>query len=154
MDDAKQLSVGREIVTALIGLAILAAAVYMLVCTFNSGAKSFGDEVTPAAHALAAAYTRQKDLLLYALSLLGTVTGYYLGRVPAERAADRAVGEAQQAKQRSANIASAAQSVVSTSRDVVEQRRATLGSRGEESEPQSMREYKTAVDRLEQEILK
>jgi len=36
------------------------------------------------------AYGRQKDILLYALALLGTVTGYYLGRVPAELRANTA----------------------------------------------------------------
>jgi septal ring factor EnvC (AmiA/AmiB activator) len=36
------------------------------------------------------AYNHQKDVMLYALALFGTVTGYYLGRVPAEVNAKRA----------------------------------------------------------------
>jgi hypothetical protein len=36
------------------------------------------------------AYNRQKDIMLYVVSLFGTVTGYYLGRVPAEANAKRA----------------------------------------------------------------
>jgi hypothetical protein len=36
------------------------------------------------------AYARQKDIMLYALALFGTVMGYYLGRVPAEANARRA----------------------------------------------------------------
>lgn len=44
------------------------------------------------------AYNRQKDIMLYVVSLFGTVTGYYLGRVPAEanaRRAERAADSAQ-----------------------------------------------------------
>jgi hypothetical protein len=35
-------------------------------------------------------FNRQKDILLYPLSLLGTVMGYYFGRVPAELRAKHA----------------------------------------------------------------
>ena len=36
------------------------------------------------------AYDRQKDIMLYGFSLVGTVTGYFLGRAPAERGAQQA----------------------------------------------------------------
>jgi len=65
----------REIITALLSLAIATISLWMLVDTYLSGR-----QVGPANEA----YGRQKDLLLYSLALLGTVTGYYLGRVPAE----------------------------------------------------------------------
>jgi hypothetical protein len=158
MADIKRTNVGREIVTAAIGLGIFVTTAYMLVRTFNYGAQGFGDEATPAARAMQAAYGRQKDMLLYALSLLGTVTGYYLGRVPAERAADRAFGEAAHAKTRSAAIAVAAQSVVRKSEEVVggvEQQRRTLSSRSEsEPEQKSMDEFRTAVDVFQRELVK
>lgn len=44
------------------------------------------------------AYNRQKDVMLYALALFGTVTGYYLGRVPAEANAKRAENAADSAQ--------------------------------------------------------
>jgi len=43
------------------------------------------------------AFNNQKDILLYGLALLGTVTGYFFGRVPAELHAVQA--------QKSANVA-------------------------------------------------
>lgn len=86
----------REIVTAFVALAILALSLWMLVCTYMTAQTVF-DSTNPdkARHddeikAKTEAYGRQKDLLLYALALLGTVTGYYLGRVPAEQRAQQA----------------------------------------------------------------
>jgi hypothetical protein len=45
------------------------------------------------------AYNRQKDIMLYVVSLFGTVMGYYLGRVPAEANAKRAERAADTAQQ-------------------------------------------------------
>jgi hypothetical protein len=79
----------REIVTALLAAAIVVIALWMLVDTYIGGSTVWrGDET--ATRALELAYNRQKDVLLLALSLLGTVTGYYLGRVPAELRAQQA----------------------------------------------------------------
>jgi hypothetical protein len=79
----------RESITALLSLAIAAVALWMLVDTYVTGrGPALVNE----------AYARQKDLLLYALALLGTVTGYYLGRVPAELHAQNAEREAKQAQ--------------------------------------------------------
>jgi hypothetical protein len=86
----------REIVTAGIGLVVLALTATMLYGTWQFAR-------TPQTGADAAAqkeaYDRQKDLMLYALSLLGTVTGYYLGRVPAELHAQQAQRAATSAQQ-------------------------------------------------------
>jgi hypothetical protein len=153
--DLKRPSLTREVVTAVIGVGIFVVTSYMLVRTFSFGAQSFGDEGSPGARALMAAFGRQKDMLLYALSLLGTVTGYYLGRVPAERAADRASEQAQDAKRKTAAVASAARAVVKTSRDMLQPERSTLSLRGRSSDADSSAsiEFHAAVDALEQELL-
>ena len=78
----------HETMTTVISLVILVVAVVMLLRTFEY-ARSGGKDPTKAA-AEKEAYDRQKDVMLYALALLGTVTGYYLGRVPAERRAQQA----------------------------------------------------------------
>ncbi len=102
----------REVVAAFVALAILASSMWMLVDTFRSGRLAFESVKTDKVlhdeevKAKSEAYGRQKDLLLYALALLGTVTGYYLGRVPAEQ-------RAQQAQQ----AASTAQKQLSTAND-------------------------------------
>jgi hypothetical protein len=71
----------REIITAIISLAIAALALFMLWNLYWAATKAPFDEQ---------AYGRQKDILLFVLGFFGTVTGYYLGRVPAERQADAA----------------------------------------------------------------
>jgi hypothetical protein len=71
----------REIVTGVISVGIAGLALWMLGDTYvSSKATIFQDTV----------FSRQKDILLLGLTLLGTVTGYYLGRVPAEKHADAA----------------------------------------------------------------
>ena len=89
--------VGREAIAAMLSAAILATTTWAFMRTFESGSLIFAGDSALAARE---AYERQKDLLMLALGLLGTVTGYYLGRVPAElragtaqRAADKARAE-------------------------------------------------------------
>jgi hypothetical protein len=77
----------HEIVAAAIAAVIVVMTLYMMVKTFDAGGTTFDDKT---AQLQRDAYERRKDVMLYALSLLGTVTGYYLGRVPAERRADSA----------------------------------------------------------------
>jgi hypothetical protein len=82
----------REIVTALISVAIVALALFLLwdvYCTAKGKAETFD---------------RQKDLLSLVLGLLGTVTGYYFGRVPAERHADAARDAAHAAHERELKV--------------------------------------------------
>src|SRR5437868_277513 len=73
----------RELVTFAIAAVILILAAWMLVSTFNTA----GSSTLPAGKE---AYDRQKDIMLYGLSLLGTVMGYYFGRAPAELRAKQA----------------------------------------------------------------
>ncbi|HVO60820.1 MAG TPA: hypothetical protein VMT53_07785 [Terriglobales bacterium] len=86
----------REVVTAVISVSILTVSVWMMVNTYRAGSHAMlsqkSDEKQNEAEvkAMTDAFGRQKDLLLYALALLGTVTGYYLGRVPAELRAQQA----------------------------------------------------------------
>jgi hypothetical protein len=77
----------RELITAGISIVVLVLAATMLFGTWQFARTiPAGTDVT--AHK--DAYDRQKDIMLYALALLGTVTGYYLGRVPAELHAQQA----------------------------------------------------------------
>lgn len=71
---------GREAITAFISLVILVAAMTAFGLTFLAARETFAETDL----AKKQAYERQKDLLMIATGLLGTVTGYYLGRVPAE----------------------------------------------------------------------
>lgn len=99
----------RELVTALISIAILWVSVWMMVNTYRAGSQEMlsqkSDEKQNAAEvkAMADGFGRQKDLLLYALALLGTVTGYYLGRVPAELRAQQAQQTANTSQHQLAN---------------------------------------------------
>lgn len=86
---ASRVQVGREAIAALISLVILIMSIFAFVVTFSAaGAVYSGAD----AAAKKEAYERQKDLLGIAIGLLGTVTGYYLGRVPAELRAQTAQG--------------------------------------------------------------
>jgi hypothetical protein len=85
----------RELITGAISVAILVIASVTLYGTWSFARTVPTDDKMIAAQK--EAYERQKDIMLYALALLGTVTGYYLGRVPAELHAQQA--------QRSANSA-------------------------------------------------
>lgn len=78
--DWKQFPCGsctREISVTLLSAAIAGVTLYMLVKCFWSAASG-------------TAFTNEKDVLSLALGLFGTVTGYYFGRIPAEKAADAA----------------------------------------------------------------
>jgi hypothetical protein len=113
----------REIVSAIVALAILTSSTWMLVDTFRSGRLPFESAKTDKVlhddevKAQSEAYGRQKDLLLYALALLGTVTGYYLGRVPAEQRAQQAQQTANTAQ---TQLSSANNAVIKAAGDAVE----------------------------------
>jgi hypothetical protein len=93
MDDNKRtlpdsLQVLREGMAVAISTVILGLAAWTIGQTFLAARTDNVD-----------AYNREKDIMLYVVSLFGTVTGYYLGRVPAEvnaRRAEKAASEAQQ----------------------------------------------------------
>jgi hypothetical protein len=73
----------KEILAALIGVALLCVSVYMLLRAFVEGGGRLDVEGV-------SAFNREKDILTITISLFGTVTGYYLGRVPAELRAQKA----------------------------------------------------------------
>ena len=73
----------HEGMATVLSLVILLVASFFLVDTYLAGRVALEAPQV-------AAYGRQKDLLQVAIALLGTVTGYYLGRVPAEKRAVRA----------------------------------------------------------------
>jgi len=104
----------RETITALIGLTVLTITVWMLVDTFQTGRQPFSPKDKDEQSARIEGYNRQKDVMLYALTLFGTVMGYYFGRVPAELRAQNA----QQA-------ADTAQSNLSSTQDKLAQAAAT-----------------------------
>jgi hypothetical protein len=85
--DAKSLTSFKEIVTAIMALAIAGFTLYMLLSAFaTAGRIASADTTKP----IEDAFAREKDILLYSLSLFGAVIGYYFGRVPAELHASRA----------------------------------------------------------------
>src|ERR1700761_1173015 len=94
----------REGMAASISMVILALMTFTLIYTFKAAGStpSFAtgmkdEDVSRIKQVQFDAYTRQKDIMMYALTLFGTVTGYYLGRVPAEQNAKRAQNAADSA---------------------------------------------------------
>lgn len=75
----------REVTTTFIAIVIVIVSMRMVWLTFN-------ESVDPA-------FQRMKDILLLALPLLGTILGYYFGRVPAERRAEASEQKASAAQQ-------------------------------------------------------
>ena len=86
----------REGMAVLISVVVLALAAWTICQTFLSAGSTArtspysGSTDEKARQYQIDAYNRQKDIMLYVVSLFGTVTGYYLGRVPAEANARRA----------------------------------------------------------------
>jgi len=102
------LQVLREGIAVVISMVVLGLAAWTIGQTFLAAR---GDNVD--------AYNREKDIMLYVVSLFGTVTGYYLGRVPAEvnaRRADTAARAAQQQLSESQEKLGAATSEAATAR--------------------------------------
>lgn len=97
----------KELITAFLGLAIAAIALWMLIGTYVTASER--PELTAGDLENRALYdarervrleqrSGQKDVMLVAIGLFGSVIGYYFGRVPAEKRADRAESAAQQAQ--------------------------------------------------------
>jgi hypothetical protein len=102
------LQVLREGIAVVISIVVLGLAAWTIGQTFLAAR---GDNVD--------AYNREKDIMLYVVSLFGTVTGYYLGRVPAEvnaRRADTAARAAQQQLSESQEKLGAATAEATTAR--------------------------------------
>ena len=78
----------RELLAAAISIVILVLAALTIYGTWKTASIVESDAAASAKRK--DAYDRQKDIMLYAVALLGTVTGYYLGRIPAELHAQQA----------------------------------------------------------------
>lgn len=89
----------REGVAGIISLVILAVAALMLYGAFTYARDTPATADTAILQMRKEAHERQKDIMLYAIALLGTVTGYYLGRAPAELHAQQAQKSANSANQ-------------------------------------------------------
>ncbi len=105
----------REIMTSAIAVVILAVTTVMLWKVFQAGGVKAVDPE---------AFNRQKDIMHYGLTLLGTVLGYYFGRVPAERRAEQAEAVAHQANAAVGEAAGAASEAQRQSREHQQQRQA------------------------------
>ncbi len=97
----------KEMITAFLGLAIAAVALWMLIGTYQTASERpevTADDLEDRALYDAREKVRleqksgQKDVMLVAIGLFGSVIGYYFGRVPAERRADRAESAAAEAQ--------------------------------------------------------
>jgi len=123
----------REIVITVISLAIVFLALWFLWDVYGEAKKVHEG-------AKLDTYHRQKDVLLLALGLLGTVTGYYFGRVPAERHADAARGAAKTAQEREQKVR---QQVHAGLEHIQQQHNASRGGAAAATDP-----VNTAIDQL------
>jgi hypothetical protein len=105
----------REILTAVISVSIVGLALYMMFDTYRAAAK--------AAQLQQEFFSDQKDILRLALGFLGTVIGYYFGRVPAERHANTARDAAAKATESESRI----KQLVRAGLDSIEQQRNAAG---------------------------
>jgi len=81
----KKIVIGKEIVTGIMGVAIITVTLVVALITIFSVSNA-------ETHAAA------KDVLLFLNGLLGVVLGYYFGRVPGEVRAEKAESEAKEAR--------------------------------------------------------
>jgi hypothetical protein len=88
-----------------VSIVIVAVALVMLCIVFFNGIDRFPLVDGKPDSTYVDAFQRQKDILLIAMGLLGTVTGYYFGRVPAERGADAARAAQKQQRRRQTTFA-------------------------------------------------
>ena len=105
-------SILQEVVIAVLSLSIAGLALYFLYDTYIVSKSLMMDAPDRPATLLKEAFGRQKDILLLALGLLGTVTGYYLGRIPAERQADAAREETKMARKSEMGLRGAVQTIL------------------------------------------
>ncbi|MDQ2733356.1 MAG: hypothetical protein M3Y56_17035 [Armatimonadota bacterium] len=111
----------HEIIAAIIALIVVGVTAYFLLNVFADASKDFSKgsgNMTPAQLSLEKdRYERERDVLLYSLALMGTVTGYYLGRVPAEW---RAQQSQQNANAAHSELKEAHQTVVNQAAEVAQ----------------------------------
>lgn len=96
----------REVTTTAIAVVIVAVTLVLLWRTFDAAAGDF---------------EKKKAVMLYGLTILGTVVGYYFGRVPAERRAEASERKASEAQATATTATTAAaqsqQQVVQTAQE-------------------------------------
>jgi len=109
----------REIVTTAIAGVVVGLSAWMLISTFQAAANSASPTALDA-------FNREKDVMLYGLSLLGTVMGYYFGRVPAELRAKHAEDVAKRTSESLTSATSAAAEAQSEVKRVKSDVRATV----------------------------
>ena len=88
----------KEMGTSFIALAIVGVTLTLLYQTFRDAVDIQG----------------KKDVLLIAMSLLGTVTGYYFGRIPGELRAEAAEEASRKAERREAKNRATVRQTVDT----------------------------------------
>lgn len=99
----------KEWIASLLAISIALLALWMLWSTFQA-AREFPDLAEEAAAKRAEAhFARLKDVMLYGFSLFGAVLGYYFGRVPTERRAERAEDQLQKTQKSLTSVSSDAE---------------------------------------------
>lgn len=119
----KRIALGKEVLTGLMGLVIVAVTLYVALKIVGMTDES--------------ARTIAKDILLFLNGLVGVVLGYYFGRVPGDIRADKAETEAnvarsdQAAAEQEASAATAARDrTISEVRDLLDRSSPTERSAG------------------------
>lgn len=84
----------REVTTTTLAVLVVAVCLGLLCLTFAAAGKPD--------------FAQKKDVMLYGLTILGTVVGYYFGRVPAERRAEASEETAKQAQGTASDATTAA----------------------------------------------
>lgn len=93
----------RELTSTLIALLVVSVTLLALWRSFDSAAQT----------------EAQKALLSTGLSLLGTVMGYYFGRVPSERRAESAEATAQKVDEHATQVRQFARTAIDEALDVI-----------------------------------
>lgn len=98
----KLIAVGKEVLTGILGLAIVLVTLIIVVVAVNS----VSNQNT---------YNAAKDILLFMNGLVGVVLGYYFGRMPADARADKAEREASTANSSRAQVLATVRTVLEES---------------------------------------
>lgn len=144
----------REMLTAGISIVILILAMTTFALTFSAGREVFVKD-----DGKKEAYDRQRDLLGVAIGLLGTVTGYYLGRAPAELRAQTAQGllntattAAAQANQTTEIVKQQARQAADTALAALQSQSAGAATRGVPGAPDQTNVEAADVERARQTL--
>jgi hypothetical protein len=81
-----------------LSVAITVLTFYIFLDIYWMAKEPMSDAAGQVVQARVDAYSRQRDMLTVMVAIFGTVTGWYFGRVPAEKNADAAMQTAKAAK--------------------------------------------------------